>query len=126
MPSKPVYHCRIIDDVTESMGRGAQHQPKRPRAGAAVNIRLLSWNLRDIAGFERSHIAVAIASKAPIAADKLVAIGRIVQIADVAIPEGNFKANEHPTIVKGASSRRRYFSFSGSPSRCAKCGGRSG
>ena len=83
-----------------------------PELARLSNIRLLSWNLRDIAGFERSHIAVAIASKAPIAADKLVAIGQ--DRAQITLMwrflEGNFKANEHPTIVKGVQlAKEGYF-----------------
>ena len=66
-------------------------------------MRLLGWNLRDIAGFERSHVAQAIAAKAAIPADKLAAIGEIC--AQIALMwrflEGNFKANDHPGVIKG-------------------------
>jgi methyl-accepting chemotaxis protein len=83
-----------------------------PELARLSNIRLLGWNLRDIAGFERSHIAAAVASKAAIPADKLAAIGEIrAQITLMwRFLEGNFKANEHPAIVKGAQlAKEGYF-----------------
>jgi methyl-accepting chemotaxis protein len=75
-----------------------------PELARLSNIRLLGWNLRDIAGFERSHVAGAIAAKAAIPADKLAAIGEIrAQIALMwRFLEGNFKANDHPAVTKGA------------------------
>jgi methyl-accepting chemotaxis protein len=48
-----------------------------PELGRLTNLRILAWNLRDIAGFERSHIAQAIAAKTPIPADKLSAIAEV-------------------------------------------------
>ena len=78
----------------------SQHDPELARLS---NMRLLGWNLRDIAGFERSHVAQAIAAKAAIPADKLAAIGEIrAQIALMwRFLEGNFKANDHPGVIKG-------------------------
>jgi methyl-accepting chemotaxis protein len=74
-----------------------------PELARLSNIRLLAWNLRDIAGFERSHVAAAIAAKAAIPADKLAAIGEIrAQIALMwRFLEGNFKAGDHPAVIKG-------------------------
>jgi methyl-accepting chemotaxis protein len=48
-----------------------------PELARLSNLRILAWNLRDIAGFERSHIAAAISAKGAIPADKLAAIGEI-------------------------------------------------
>jgi methyl-accepting chemotaxis protein len=48
-----------------------------PELGRLSNIRILAWNLRDTAGFERSHIAQSISAKTPIPADKLAAINEI-------------------------------------------------
>src|SRR5215510_7821595 len=74
-----------------------------PELARLSNIRLLGWNLRDIAGFERSHVAQAISAKTPIPADKLAAIGEIrAQIALMwRFLEGNLKANDHPGVSKG-------------------------
>jgi methyl-accepting chemotaxis protein len=67
------------------------------------NIKLLSWNLREVAGLERSDIGAAIAAKGQIPAEKLAAIAavraqmslmwRLLQI--------NLKADEYPAITKG-------------------------
>ena len=48
-----------------------------PELARLSNIRILAWNLRDTAGFERSHIAQSISAKSAIPADKLVAISEI-------------------------------------------------
>ena len=74
-----------------------------PELARLSNIRLLAWNLRDIAGFERSHVAAAIAAKAAIPADKLAAIGEIrAQITLMwRFLEGNFKAGDHSAVIKG-------------------------
>ena len=48
-----------------------------PELARLSNIRILAWNLRDIAGFERSHIAQSISAKTAIPADKLAAISEI-------------------------------------------------
>ena len=45
-----------------------------PELGRLSNLRTLAWNLREIAGIERSHIAAAIPSKSAIPADKLTAM----------------------------------------------------
>jgi methyl-accepting chemotaxis protein len=78
----------------------SQYDPELARLS---NIRLLGWNLRDIAGFERSHVAHAIAAKTPIPADKLAAIGEIrAQITLMwRFLEGNLKASDHPGVSKG-------------------------
>ena len=83
-----------------------------PELARLANLRLLGWNLRDIAGFERSHVASAIASKAPIPADKLAAIGEIrAQIAVMwRLLEGHLKADDHPAIGRGVSlAKEGYF-----------------
>ncbi|WP_366946410.1 GAF domain-containing protein, partial [uncultured Bradyrhizobium sp.] len=74
-----------------------------PELGRLSTVRILAWNLRDIAGMERSHIASAIAAKAPIPADKLAGIGEVR--AQVALAwkllEINLKSNEHAEVLKG-------------------------
>jgi len=45
-----------------------------PELGRLSNLRMLAWNLREVAGIERSHIAVVIPSNSAIPADKLAAI----------------------------------------------------
>jgi methyl-accepting chemotaxis protein len=67
------------------------------------NIRLLGWNLRDIAGFERSHIAQSISAKTAIPADKLAAIGEIrAQITLMwRFLQIDLTEKDHPALVKG-------------------------
>ena len=48
-----------------------------PELARLSNVRLLAWNLRDIAGFERSHVAQSISAKTAIPADKLTAISEV-------------------------------------------------
>ena len=74
-----------------------------PELARLSNLRLYGWNLRDIAGFERSHVGAAISAKAPIAPEKLAEIvgirsqitlmWRFVQI--------NLLPSDHPAINKG-------------------------
>jgi methyl-accepting chemotaxis protein len=74
-----------------------------PELGRLSNLRMLAWNLRDIAGFERSHISGVIPSKSAIPADKLIAIGEIrAQIALMwRFMQAGLVQNEHPAITKG-------------------------
>jgi len=67
------------------------------------NIRYLAWNLRDIAGMERSHVAQAISAKTAIAADKLSAIAEVrAQVALLRKTVGvNLKQEEYPAVTKG-------------------------
>ena len=78
----------------------AAMDPELARLG---NVRLIAWNLRDIAGFERSHIAQAIAAKTAIPTDKLSAIAEVR--AQVALLRRfltiNLKTNDHPSLVRG-------------------------
>jgi methyl-accepting chemotaxis protein len=48
-----------------------------PKLARLAMLKEFGWRLRDISGTERSHIAAAMAAKAPIAADKLAAIESI-------------------------------------------------
>jgi methyl-accepting chemotaxis protein len=74
-----------------------------PELGRLANIRLIAWNLRDIAGFERSHIAQSIAAKSAIPADKLSAIAEVrSQLALLRkMLTVNLKSNDHPSVTKG-------------------------
>jgi len=83
-----------------------------PELGRLSNLRMLAWNLRDIAGIERSHIAAAIPSKSAIPADKLTAISE--NRAQIALMwrfmQAGLKQNEHPAIVKGVQlAKEGYF-----------------
>ncbi|MBC7584481.1 MAG: HAMP domain-containing protein [Tardiphaga sp.] len=83
-----------------------------PELGRLSNLRMLAWNLREIAGIERSHIAAAIPSKSAIPADKLTAIGE--NRAQIALMwkfvQAGLKANEHPAITKGVQlAKEGYF-----------------
>ncbi len=77
-----------------------------------ANLRLYGWNLRDIAGFERSQISQAIAGSTRVSADKLTEIA-IVR-AEVALLwrflQANLTADDHPAIKKGVElARGGYF-----------------
>jgi len=83
-----------------------------PELGRLSNLRMLAWNLRDIAGIERSHIAAAIPSKSAIPTDKLTAISE--NRAQIALMwrfmQAGLKQNEHPAIVKGVQlAKEGYF-----------------
>jgi methyl-accepting chemotaxis protein len=84
-----------------------------PELSRLTTIRVLAWNLRDIAGLERSHIAAAIPSKSAIPADKLAAIAGIRgQVALVwrVVQQIGLKQNEHPAITKGVQlAKEGYF-----------------
>jgi methyl-accepting chemotaxis protein len=75
-----------------------------PELSRLTTIRVLAWNLREISGLERSHIAGAIPTKSAIPADKLVAIAGIRgQMALVwrVVQQIGLKQNEHPAITRG-------------------------
>ena len=75
-----------------------------PELSRLTTIRVLAWNLREISGLERSHIAAAIPTKSAIPADKLVAIAGIRgQMALVwrVVQQIGLKQNEHPAIARG-------------------------
>jgi methyl-accepting chemotaxis protein len=83
-----------------------------PELGRLSNLRMLAWNLREIAGIERSHIAAAIPSKTAIPADKLAAI--VENRAQIALMwrfvQAGLKPNEHPAIIKGIQlAKEGYF-----------------
>jgi methyl-accepting chemotaxis protein len=83
-----------------------------PELGRLSNLRMLAWNLREVAGIERSHIAVVIPSNSAIPADKLAAISE--NRAQIALMWrfvlAELKQNEHPAISKGVQlAREGYF-----------------
>jgi methyl-accepting chemotaxis protein len=76
------------------------------------NIRLLAWNLRDIAGFERSHVAQSISAKTPIPADKLTAIAEVrAQVTLMWRLLGvSLKDDDHAAIKRGLElAKKDYF-----------------
>jgi methyl-accepting chemotaxis protein len=79
-----------------------------PELARLSNIRILAWNLRDTAGFERSHIAAAISSKTAIPADKLVAISEIrAQLATMWKLLGiSLREKDHAGVMKGVQSAK--------------------
>jgi methyl-accepting chemotaxis protein len=74
-----------------------------PELARLTNLRLLGWNLRDIAGFERSHVGQAISAKTAIPPEKLAEIGGIrAQIALLwRFTQMNLVPNDHAAINKG-------------------------
>ena len=79
-----------------------------PELARLSNIRILAWNLRDTAGFERSHIAAAISSKAAIPADKLTAISEIrAQLATMwKLLNISLREKELAGVTKGMQSAK--------------------
>src|SRR5215510_6250860 len=80
--------------------------------GRLSTVRILAWNLRDIAGFERSHIAQSISAKTPIPADKLTAIAEVrAQVTLMwRLLQINIRTPEHPAIARGLQNAKEgYF-----------------
>ena len=81
----------------------AQTTQLDPELARLANLRILAWNLRDKAGYERSHIAESISANEPIVPDKLVAIREVR--AEVALMwrllQFNIKEPESPAVMKG-------------------------
>jgi methyl-accepting chemotaxis protein len=74
-----------------------------PELARLSNVRVLAWNLRDIAGYERSHVASAISAQAAIPADKLAAISEVrAQIALMwRFLQTNLRSNERSELTNG-------------------------
>ena len=74
-----------------------------PELARLSNVKFLAWNLRDTAGYERSHIAQSMSAKAAIPADKLAAIGEVrAQVAMMwRMLQISIKGQEHPAVAKG-------------------------
>jgi methyl-accepting chemotaxis protein len=79
-----------------------------PELARLSNIRILAWNLRDTAGFERSHIAQSISAKTAIPADKLVAISEIrAQLATMwKLLNISLREKELAGVAKGVQSAK--------------------
>jgi methyl-accepting chemotaxis protein len=79
-----------------------------PELARLSNVRILAWNLRDTAGYERSHIAQSISAKIAIPADKLTAIAEVRgQVATMwRLLQINIKDGEHPAVTKGVQSAK--------------------
>ena len=79
-----------------------------PELARLSNIRILAWNLRDTAGFERSHIAQSISAKSAIPADKLVAISEIrAQLATMwKLLNISLREKELAGVTKGVQSAK--------------------
>jgi methyl-accepting chemotaxis protein len=83
-----------------------------PELARLAHIRILAWNLRDIAGFERSHIASAVAARTAIAPDKVAAIGEVrAQVALLwRLLHIDLEPADHPAVAKGvAAAGQGYF-----------------
>jgi methyl-accepting chemotaxis protein len=83
-----------------------------PELARLSNLRLLAWNLRDIAGFERSHVAQSISAKTPIPADKLTAIAEVrAQVTLMWRLLGvSLKDSDHAAIKRGLElAKKDYF-----------------
>ena len=83
-----------------------------PELARLSAVRVLAWNLRDTAGYERSHVAQAISAQAAIPADKLAAIGEVrAQITLMwRLLQINLRPTDHPDLVKGLQlAKDNYF-----------------
>jgi methyl-accepting chemotaxis protein len=75
-------------------------------------IRVLAWNMRDLAGRERAAISAAMSSKAALSAEQLAVIRTVRGQVDAlwSILQGNITDSEHPALTKGlASIKEGYF-----------------
>jgi methyl-accepting chemotaxis protein len=80
--------------------------------GRLANIRVLSWNMRDLAGRERAAISGAMSAKAPLTAEQLATIRTVrAEVDDLwSLLQSNLADPDHPAIMKGlASIKEGYF-----------------
>jgi methyl-accepting chemotaxis protein len=80
--------------------------------GRLANIRVLSWNMRDLAGRERAAISGAMSAKAPLTAEQLATIRTVRASVDElwSLLQSNLAEPDHPAITKGlASIKEGYF-----------------
>lgn len=80
--------------------------------GRLANIRILSWNMRDLAGRERATISAAMSARTAIPAEGLgtIRVAR-AQVAQLwSLLQANLAEPEHPALVKGLQSiKDNYF-----------------
>jgi methyl-accepting chemotaxis protein len=74
--------------------------------GRLANIRVLSWNMRDLAGRERAAISAAMSAKASLSAEQLAVIRTVRAQVDAlwSILQGNIADPDHAALMKGLSS----------------------
>jgi methyl-accepting chemotaxis protein len=80
--------------------------------GRLANIRVLSWNMRDLAGRERAAISGAMSAKAPLTAEQLATIRTVRASVDElwSLLQSNLAEPDHPAIMKGlVSIKEGYF-----------------
>jgi methyl-accepting chemotaxis protein len=79
-----------------------------PELSRLANIRVLSWNMRDIAGRERATIAQAISAKAPIPPENLTNIASIRGQVGLMwrLLQNNLSHREHAGVLKGLQSAK--------------------
>ena len=80
--------------------------------GRLANIRVLSWNMRDLAGRERAAISGAMSAKAPLTAEQLATIRTVrAQVDELwSLLQSNLADPEHPALAKGLTSiKEGYF-----------------
>src|SRR5215475_1022002 len=81
--------------------------------GRLANIRVLSWNMRDLAGRERAAISGAMSAKAPLTAEQLATIRTVrAQVDELwSLLQSNLADPDHAALAKGlASIKEGYFS----------------
>jgi methyl-accepting chemotaxis protein len=74
--------------------------------GRLANIRVLAWNMRDLAGRERATISSALSAKAALSAEQLTFIRTVRAQVDAlwTILQGNITDPEHPALTESLSS----------------------
>ena len=83
-----------------------------PELSRLANVRVLSWNMRDIAGRERATVAQAISAKAAIPPENLTSIASIrAQVGLMwRLLQNNISHREHDLVLKGVESAKNgYF-----------------
>jgi methyl-accepting chemotaxis protein len=80
--------------------------------GRLANIRVLAWNMRDLAGRERAAISAAMSAKAALTTEQLAVIRTVRAQVDAlwSILRGNLADPDHPALTKGLTSiKEGYF-----------------
>jgi len=80
--------------------------------GRLANIRVLAWNMRDLAGRERAAISSAMSAKAALTAEQLALIRTVRAQVDAlwSVLQGNLTDPEHAALAKSLSSiKEGYF-----------------
>ena len=83
-----------------------------PELARLSSIRILAWNMRDIAGRERATVSTAVLSSTKISDSQMALIDSARSQVDVLwrLLQGNLNKDEHPALVKAVqTAKEEYF-----------------